>query len=360
MENTSTVALRVVTVLINNSNETTRDSAADENKAVYFFGFYFTGICVIIGLLGNTTSILVFLKSRVSESTCTVRYYLIALAVSDNTVLLAEAFLWISEDPIKITWINKFDALCKGTYYFRYAGRMWSAFLTCTVTAERYLFVAYPLKSASLRTANWCKIGILLTANASFGLASYALFLIGTSENLPCIIYADKKETFVIVDIIISRCLADVVVGLAIFILTGFMIRSLLKARHAREKTLNGGYYAYPRRQTRELQITIMLMTIAILFVLMKVPYTLTYYLSFNWNNEWKKIVAHQLSGITEVNDVAGALVIINYSMNFFVYIIFVRSFRENFLKVLSCRRYNVSDNGRVPSSDSYKLTTNV
>ena len=352
MEESST-GLKVVTILINSSNETTRSPAVAKSDAVDLFRFYFTGICVIVGLLGNTTSILVFLKSRVSETACTVRYYLIALAVSDNTVLIAEALVWIAEDTIRITWIDKYDALCKGTYYFRYAGRMWSAFLTLTITAERYLFVAYPLKSASLRTANWCRMGILITAYISFSLASYALFLIGTSKTRPCIIYTDKKETFVIVDIIISRCFADVMVGLAIFILTGFMIRSLLKARRARENTLNGGC-SFTRRQTREFQITIMLVTIAILFVVVKIPYTLTYYLSFNWKG--KRIVY----GITDVKDVAGAFVILNYSMNFFVYFIFVRSFRENFFKMFSCKKYHTSEIIRNQSTDSYKLTTNI
>ena len=358
MEGTSRFGLEFNSVLMNTSNETTSGSAKAEIDTFHPFTFYFTGICIIVGLLGNTTSIIVFLKARVSEGACTVRYYLIALALSDNTVLIAEAFVWLAD--IKITWIHKFDALCKGAYYFRYAGRMWSAFLTLTITAERYLFVAYPLKSSSLRTTNWCRIGILVTAHISFSLASYALFLIGTSPNQRCIIYNDKKETFVIVDIIISRCLADVIIGSAIFILTGFVIRSLLKARHARENTLNGGC-SFTRRQTREFQITIMLITIAILFVLMKVPYTFTYYLSFKWNTEWRKTVENQLVGIKEVNDIAGALVNLNYSINFFVYFIFVRSFRENLFELVACRKDDRSSvlSDTTKPMEAYKLTTN-
>ena len=358
MEDTSRFGPEFNTISVNTSNVTTLESTPADIDTVHPFTFYFTGICIIVGLLGNTTSIIVFLKARVSESACTVRYYLIALAFSDNTVLIAEAFVWLAD--IRITWIHKIDVLCKGVYYFRYAGRMWSAFLTLTITAERYLFVAYPLKSSSLRTANWCRIGILVTAYISFSLAIYALFLIGTSTNHRCIIYNNKKETFVIVDIIISRCLADVIIGSAIFILTGFMIRSLLKARHARENTLNGGC-SFTRRQTREFQITIMLITIAILFVLVKVPYTFTYYLSFKYNTEWGKIVSNQLVGIKEVNDMAGALVTLNYSINFFVYFFFVRSFRENLFKLVACRKGDRSSmfSDTMKSVESSKLTTN-
>ncbi len=357
MDNFSVLGFSEAAVLINVSNET---SSLLKNSGVHAFTFYFTGLCICAGLLGNSTSILVFLKSRVSESACTVRYYLIALAVSDNTVLMAEATLWLADEPLKIAWIHKFRPLCKVTYYLRYAGRMWSALLTLTITAERFLFVAYPLKSASLRTANWCRVGIALTAVASFSLGSYALFLISITEEHFCVIISQELHTFVVVDIVISRCGADVLVGLAIFILTGFMIRALLKARHARENTLNGGC-TYTRRQTRELQITTMLTTIAILFVVMKIPYTITYYLSFNWNQNWKKIVATRLPGIDLGKELAGALVNINYSINFFVYLLFVRSFRENFLKMCSCRKYHhVSDHLRGASSDSYKVTSAV
>ncbi len=365
MEETSPGAgLNVASVLLDHGlNESNNHTELIRgNNAVQNFTFFFTGSCIFVGVTANTTSILVFFKSRVSESACTVRYYLIALAVSDNTVLIAEAFLWFSGSPLGITWIHHFNVLCKGTYYFRYAGRMWSALLTLTVTAERYLFVAYPLKSASLRTTNWCKIGILLTAAVSFIPASYALFLIGLDEE-HCVIYTPANRKFVIVDIIVSRCCADVLVGIAIFVLTGFMIRSLLKARYARENTLIGGC-TRTRRQTRELQITIMLMTIAILFVVTKIPYTLTYYLSFYWNDEWMEIVKTRLHGIDSGKLLAGALVNLNYSINFFVYFCFVRSFRENFLLVFSCRKYNSLEAPRPPSSDSYmyinRLTSTV
>ncbi len=157
------------------------------------------------------------------DSTC---YVYLPLAISDNIVLLAESLIWISEYPIEIKWISTTNGLCKATYYFRYAGRLWSALLTLSVTGERYLFVAHPLKSAYLRTPKNCKIGIILTGLVSFVLAMYAIFLIklddhSASNGLECSIAVATKHRFVVADIVISRCLADVTVGFIIFCFTG-------------------------------------------------------------------------------------------------------------------------------------------
>ncbi len=62
-----------ITPVGNSSNISQRHLDASEDILVNTVTFVFTGICIILGLLGNSVSIIVFLQSKVSESTSTVR-----------------------------------------------------------------------------------------------------------------------------------------------------------------------------------------------------------------------------------------------------------------------------------------------
>ncbi len=135
----------------------------------------------------------------------------------------------------------------------------------------------------------------------------------------------------------------------------GLIISTLFHARRERERKLNCTR-GISKRQSRERQITSMLATIAILFILLKVPYTLCYYLAFEWNLSWKLWVKSSLSGISVAKKITGALSNLNYSINIVVYLTFARSFREKLFKMCRCRKKLVRESYKHTSVESFKL----
>ncbi len=331
-----------------NSSET-----ADYNAGIDYVGvlcFYSTFLVIVLGVVGNTLSIIVFVKF--SLSTGTVGQYLTALALADNIVLLSHLPIWISDKSMGYDFIDTHDWLCRSTFYLKYAGRIWSACLTLTLTVERYLFVAYPLRIAYLQERRIHRIIIPVTMLLSLVSVIYSPFLLRVLDvqgnGTRCFVSQETKYLFFVLDITIVRAIGDILLGILIFVFTILTIRALFIARRVRNNNLEENSSnmlgsdtsrGTTRRNSasRERQITRMLLLLAAMFVLFKVPYTALYYATLNlYRKETSGLstadeIKRQAKLITQVLGLAG------YSFNFFVYVSLVPTFRKKLHSVFRC-----------------------
>ena len=260
--------------------------------------------------------------------------------MADNVVLLSEIPMALPLVHVQV--LDRHDWLCRLSYYIRYTGRIWSACLTLVVTIERYLFVAHPLQKTYFQKYHFYRIFIPLTLTISAACATYALFLIKVQvqagRGKMCSILRGKRKLFMIVDLVIVRGIGDLIIGAFIMLFTILCVKVLHKARRLRNQSLreltplnsSSGNQSnrVPRSGSRESKITKMLLLLAIMFILFKVPYTVFYYCTLHWN------VGKGLSPIEAVimnaKHISEALSLISYAFNFFVYVMLIPSFRAN------------------------------
>ncbi len=357
--NFTTMLTRIIFGTAHNNSEMTYNntlvskwSDTQNGRVIEMICFYIKMTIIVVGILGNSISLAEFIRYRISASN--VGYYLICLAASDNFVLLLEIFIWMVEPPLEVVLIDKYDSLCRLTYFFKYTFRIWSANLTLAVTLERYLFVAHPLKKTYFQKHRIHRILIPLSLFLSGACVVYSLFLIkvqrlegGTAEM--CSVVADKRMLFMTLDLIMVRGIADAFVGALIMILTLLCISVLRKAEKLRR---NGNMQEMSSlcsscgnqihrihqkgSKSRESQITKMLIIIAVMFVVFKIPYTVFYYSTFTWQTKTSlSLFEMVLKGAKSLSEALG---LISYAFNFFVYIMVIPSFRERIGSVLSCQ----------------------
>ena len=249
----------------------------------------------------------------------TAGHYLVALSVADNCVLVGEALIWLDKHlDLRVT--SQSNTMCRLTYFLRYGGRLWSALLATIITAERYLFIAHPLKSARFTTRFGARIMVFLVPVLSFGLTSYALYLLGVSpEKKQCEIIDDTYDKFIAWDLLISRLLCDVVTGCVVGVFTCMIIRALVIARRQRHRmlpdiveTCRQGVY------DRELKLTLILVMIAISLLLLKLPYTVSWYVKHYMTRH--QLSRHNVQMVENVVAVAYIFAVACYSTNLFLY----------------------------------------
>ncbi len=346
---------------MNNSYNVTNVTNINQVAITNQIKFYVDAIIILTGLCGNTLSICVFLKSRLTMGN--VGAYLIALGFADNIVLMTEIPIWMVQTPLSYSAIDEYSWLCRTTYYLKYVGRMWSAFLTLVITVERYLFIAYPLKKAYFQRHNIHKAVIPVTLVLCLLSVTYSLFLIGLEIDLgqterQCMVTKNKKKLFITLDIIIIRIIGDLFIGGMVILVTVFSIKVLTKAKEIRKTSLreqssfcsscgkepNRSIFLRKIGKSRESQITRMLLMLAILFIIFKIPYTLCYYVNFYFRNlkdNGEAATTSSIQGISfrYIQQASHCFALLNYSINFIVYGTLVPSFRNNLKGLLGCNK---------------------
>ena len=108
-----------------------------------------------------------------------------------------------------------------------------------------------------------------------------------------------------------------------------------------------------------DLQLTIMLVSVAIAFIVLRLPYTVTYYL-----NTYKKELFVPLDiwlsyRIYLANKVCDMIAISNYAVNFFLYCLCGSSFRNRLERLVTCGKMcGKGSSGAGPSTASSNLST--
>ena len=308
--------------------------------------FYSLGVIIPIGLLGNIVSILVFLSSQLRRKT--PGQYFIALAFADNVVLVGELCLWLNKSTLEKRQIGatfmQYDIACKVVNYIRYLGRIWSSLIVMTVSIERFVSILSPL-----RTARWsrpiCARMIILFLLVFSSLVSSPIFtflgVYSYNGKLFCYTTPEHSEDFLI------WCLSGVVAfemvvpGLVILIVTGMILYKLTLANSLRTLLQASGVF---RGRRSEKQTNATLIAVASAFLLLRLPYIISYCIYFGIELtkyktcdplfKYRAFAAYAISYI---------FAILNYSINFVLYFVAGSSFRKELYASLTCQPTGLS-----------------
>ena len=283
-------------------------------------------IVVPLGLIFNILSIKVFSKWKQTSNTL----HLICLAIADSVIILSSFSL-----RTDIYWTDKVNIpsftiqnvwVCKLSIYLLSAGFLSSGLILASATIERFLCITFPLKIKLWNLKKISKALLLVYFLLALGLSVYLIFVMEVIE------FPDKKRCFYsnqyVYDLmfkITQTVLSNSLCGGTIFIFTIFIAVSLFREKRRRRKLFKGTY------SHKEFQITFMLLMVTCLFIALRLPLIIMQEL-FLYHSS---LTPNLLIWWPLVN----FLVVLNHSINFVVYIIFLNAFRSSFVELFLCEK---------------------
>ena len=307
--------------------------------------FYALAFIIPIGIVANCLAFVVIGLSYMCRST--TGHYLLSLALADTTLLFGEFMLWLNSrvdqaysPKMGITFYDTINFWCQFVNFVRYSGRLWSSWVTVIITAERYITIAFPLRVGRISTPCKAKIVIVVEILLSLALSSFVWFTLGTSthNNIPrCLII--RLHEYKILSIVIMGFGELVVPSVVVCVFTWLIIRKLSEATRNRKRQLEGQrILRMPSSLSQERQLTYILLAVAITFVVIRLPYVVTFYLNEYKEELWPHLSHRENFYIYAANKIAYVLSVVNYCINFFLYCLCGSTFRYKIYFLLSSR----------------------
>ncbi len=315
----------------NNATQGEDPNAQSLKTLAYWMNAVFTNIVVILGTVGNALTI-VILTNRVMRSSTNV--YLSALAVWDIVVLVCTLLLiGIEAIPEAVSYRNYVYAYVVAWIYpLALVAQTATIWLTVSFTVERYIAVCHPLKAARMCTIRRAKIVIL---GMSLGSGLYnvprwfeyrpvefldpglnqTIMIVNPTEFVQNPWYTQIYFSWLYVPIM---CIIPLT---TLSVLNTFLVLAVRRSQKQR-KDMNV-------RQCRENNVTIMLASVVVVFILCQVP-ALVYNLAYAINREY---VEERSFGYRVLSIIRNFLVTFNSAINFILYCALGQKFRRIFLQ---------------------------
>lgn len=120
-----------------------------------FLTTYYRAVLILVGLVGNSITIVIFSRTKLTHSKRT-SFYLIRLAISDICFLLLLSLQYMDEQG----WLSLYNSnrfLCKASTYMSYICAFISCVLVLAFTAQRLFVICFPLRVNLLTVEKWSK-----------------------------------------------------------------------------------------------------------------------------------------------------------------------------------------------------------
>ncbi|XP_046350925.1 FMRFamide receptor-like [Haliotis rufescens] len=309
-------------------------------------------LIVTVGLLGNILNIAVLSHPSMRNST---NIYLMALGFADTIYLIfmfTLSFIHCS-DQNQPRWSLQF--IPYGRVITDIAGNF-AVWITVIFTIERYVAVCLPMKGKV-----WCTVG-------RARLYSFLAMLFCAVNTLPEMFELEivpkdsggwkcrytamtKEKSYQIGFNWWYVTIFTLVPFVFLIIFNTLLIRSLLRAKKKRQLMVQSSVNKMNVKSTREEnKVTLMLVTIVIIFLLCQLPWTvLLLYRSYLDDHGIKVPV----NDVKIAGNICNFLVQINASINFYLYSFFSRKFRKTFKAIFCFKRVYFTEMTINPPSGS-------
>ena len=301
-----------------------------EARISHFFWFYGQAFNLAIGVPGNTLSLMVLYRKKMSQSTSSV--YLQILAVTDlwrvtigvaGRHLIREA---TGDDPLSISWWY-----CVWWYYLLKMTTTYNHWIMAGVSIERCIAIVFPLKSKGFITMKNAKRFLLITffCSALYTLHFFKSYtLVNRLGKRVCTGNQEdyfSREIRVWLDYIIIQ----IIPGFFIFLCNGFLIHALFKRKQGVAKDSSKG-------SKDPLQsIVRMLMVVSLMYLIFTTPANINYII----NSAFQVVYdprSHEAAVEKMTWSIVSFAVFFNHSCNFLLYIASGGEFRAEFVRMIA------------------------
>lgn len=132
---------------------------------------------IVIGILGNTFSFVVFVCTHLRYQSCSV--YLAFLNLVDIGFLLCLGIIWF--EWLRMNLLHR-PVVCQCVVYLSYVCAFLSSWAVVTFTIERYIVVFYPLRKHVLCTPRRAKCIVSVITGIAALLYSFSIWMNGVAE----------------------------------------------------------------------------------------------------------------------------------------------------------------------------------
>ena len=291
------------------------------------FELYSDLILVPIGFILNIWTFWTFYKMRTYQSAPGLHLMFIAIA---DTVTIIGIFFFRSNTWRKYInipyFMNTHIILCKGIPLVASLGTIWRGLLLLSATVERFISIAFALKVKSWNLLRVSKILIIVHLLISTSLSVvwvYFLELIEMYETTLCNVDVKYQNIYYEVDTLIFAVFGNGVCGGLVLIFTILIATFLFKSKHQRSSMSQSS-----NKSEKEYRITFMLFLVACLFIFTKLPEIIIVQIGIQYadNRLRDQLYANAMIAAPVTN----VLLILNHSVNFVIYLIFFKTFRES------------------------------
>ena len=312
---------------------------------------YYFPFIVAVGIIGNILSFLVMVQpyNRLI-STCV---YMACLSVSDTILLIYQGYsIWI----LPTFQLHPFVPMhCSWNMYTSFGFSMIGSLIIVAMTFDKFFAIRFPHKSASFNTPRRAKIVIIIIVifSAIFNLPQFYVTLLIDGTCMPYARQDVWNQVFMFVSFVFNA------VGIfgALIIMNGFIISAVRGRKKFIQNMADGDKSSAEAKHQRstERQITIMLLLVSFLYLVLIGPGFIHF---LHW-----LVIPPDRDPLTHANfvlsyNICQKLFFTNNSINFFLYCISGRKFRNDLFSLFRGKRKGGKYGNE--SSDSSSNTANT
>jgi hypothetical protein len=318
---------------------------------VTIFLRYAGTLIVILGLIGNFLSMIVFSRKALRSRSCSM--YFLALSMSDICVLSGYTLENLLLHGYEIQFLSS-AFMCKSIIFLIYASTDISNYLLTLAAIDRCVLVSYRTAQYRFCRKSVAKFLITFVVLLFSLINSHFLYGFRVNQSGSCLPTTPEYIYFYVhhYDSYIDIIKTVLIPFLLIFICNIFIILHLLRKENL--LTQNSSRRRSCRRQEKDRQLTGFLLLTSILFILLSLPSEINDFLRTNLTRQFQIKYACQLWTSTTIFILLHQ---INHASHFYVYTLTGPIFRKEFLKFFSSTRRN-----RLTRFDNYskkQLITN-
>ncbi|XP_062591919.1 growth hormone secretagogue receptor type 1-like [Saccostrea cucullata] len=312
------------TILSSGTINTTMLTSETSSITIFdYINYVFLPVSVLLGVVGNSLTVLVMRTDRFSGSPFSC--LLIVLALSDLVALLSQPFnkaFFIELIGQDIRAIH--DITCKLYIVIRRTSKMMSSWMVVGLCLERFIAVWFPMKAKYLiskRLVLTFIISILVIIVSFNGAWSYASRVLDGQCNPDVYDHSDSNERLKFgLMLQMGTAIYSMVPIVILIFLTTLIVVKLFKHQRWR-RSLNSR-----PSSDNEGRITAMLICIVIAYVILILPITIIHNVAYQKHVHAYSEKSYKFSSFKEV---AQWMEQLNYCLNFFLYVMTSKQFRQ-------------------------------
>ena len=315
-------------------------NAGDIGKnTVRKFCLFTSLVFVIVGLVGNTLSMIVFSSREMRTMSSNV--YLLVLSVSDSCYLIS-VFMTDIFSKLRCYYFvdttydiyNKVDSVCK---ILQFLLDLFSNYSTCLIlafTVERFLAVHRPVKFKEICTVRRARIAciaifgiisICITPHHFLYMQSVPIYGVCTIERAHEAIFAATYAA----EVIIFR----ITPVISIAVLNVYIMSKVALVQKQKRRRASSSRKRPSRREDKSMQLTIILILVSTSYIVAYIP-TLVHFIF--WMLQRQEMLQLSMRTMDIYGMLSDSLYISGFAVNFFLYTVSGRIFRKQ-LQMLLC-----------------------
>ncbi|KAL8559280.1 hypothetical protein ACOMHN_059971 [Nucella lapillus] len=317
---------------------------AVEQYTQFWVALYMNRYCLTVisavGLPGNFLSLVTILRMKPYSQPS---LYVALLALTDNLCLVCKLlFIELTRYDIDLT-----DFGCQFLYFIGHMTSIYANWLLVMMTVERFLAIWFPLKVSSWCTRRRSVVGVCLMLLATMTLCSAYFVMTGQDYhegNYYCTVYEEYQDMMNFVWYWVDGLMFALVPCILLTIFNTLIVvgirransiqRQLTEDSTCRNKQAKGQAMEQLRQQR---QITLMLLTISVVFIILILPNCIFFICKPYWKVERSDIL--RWANYKCVEQFAYFLADVTHAINFFVYFFSTKKFRGRVLSMVCCCR---------------------